>query len=124
VNPEAEGVLRALRAAGVRTAVATNTTRPLADRILARAGLAPLLDAVASADEAGAGKPDPAVVRLAAERVLVPLSECLFVGDSRYDAEAARRAPVTFRGYRLGATSRIESLEEILAPRTLLPGNP
>ncbi|HEX7529160.1 MAG TPA: HAD family hydrolase, partial [Thermoanaerobaculia bacterium] len=41
VNPEAEGVLKALRAAGVRTAVATNTNRPLADRILARAGLTP-----------------------------------------------------------------------------------
>lgn len=117
VNPESAGVLRALRAAGVRTALATNTNRPLADRFLARAGLAPLLDAVACASEAGAGKPDPAVVRLAAERVHVPLSECLFVGDSKYDEEAARRAPVAFRGYRMGATSRIESLEEILAIR-------
>ncbi|HEX7616659.1 MAG TPA: HAD family hydrolase, partial [Thermoanaerobaculia bacterium] len=117
VNPEAAGVLRALRAAGVRTAVATNTNRPLADRILRSTGLAPLLDAVACANEAGAGKPDPAVVRLAAARVRVPLAECLFVGDSKYDAEAARRALVAFRGYRLGAASRIESLEEILAIR-------
>lgn len=117
VNPEAEGVLRALRRAGVRTALATNTNRPLADRILERTALAPLLDAVACANEAGAGKPDPAVVRLAAERAGVPLAECLFVGDSKYDEEAARRAPVAFRGYRLGASSRIDSLEEILAIR-------
>lgn len=117
VNPEAEGVLGALRAAGVRTALATNTNRPLADLILARTGLAPLLDAVACANETGAGKPDPAVVRLAAERVRVPLAECLFVGDSKYDAEAARRAPVAFRGYRMEATSRIETLEDILAIR-------
>ena len=117
VNPEAEGVLRALRAAGVRTALATNTNRPLADRILESSGLAPLLDAVASASEAGGGKPDPAVVRLAAERIRAPLAECLFVGDSKYDAEAARRAPVAFRGYRMGERSRIESLEEILTIR-------
>jgi HAD superfamily hydrolase (TIGR01509 family) len=117
VNPEAAGVLRALRAAGVRTAVATNTNRPLADLILASAGLEPLFDAVACANEAGAGKPDPAVVRLAAGRVRVPLGECLFVGDSKYDAEAARRAPVAFRGYRLGTSARIESLEEIHAIR-------
>jgi HAD superfamily hydrolase (TIGR01509 family) len=116
-NPEAAGVLRALRAAGARTALATNTNRPLADQILARAGLGPLLDAVACADEAGAGKPDPAVVRLAAERVGVPLAECVFVGDSKYDEEAARLAPVAFLGYRMGAASRIESLEEILAIR-------
>jgi phosphoglycolate phosphatase len=114
VNPEAAGVLGALRAAGVRTALATNTNRPLADRILSLAGLAPLLDAVASADEAGAGKPDPAVVRLASARVQVPLAECVFVGDSKYDAEAARRAPVAFRGYRFGIGQRIESLEELL----------
>ena len=117
VNPEAAGVLRALRAAGVRTALATNTNRPLADRILESSGLAPLLDAVASASEAGGGKPDPAVVRLAAERIRAPLAECLFVGDSKYDAEAARRAPVAFRGYRMGERSRIESLEEILTIR-------
>ena len=116
VNPEAPGVLRALRAAGVRTALATNTNRPLADRILESAGLAPLLDAVACASEAGAGKPDPAVVRLAAERAGAPLATCLFVGDSKYDQEAARRAPVAFRGYRTGAP-RIESLEEILSIR-------
>lgn len=117
VNPEAAGALRALRAAGVRTALATNTNRPLADRILSFAGLAPLLDAVASADEAGAGKPDPAVVRLASARVQVPLAECLFVGDSKYDGEAARRAPVEFRGYRFGIGQRIESLGELLAIR-------
>ena len=117
VNPEAAGVLGALRAAGVRTALATNTNRPLADRILSIAGLAPLLDAVASANEAGAGKPDPAVVRLASARVHVPLAECLFVGDSKYDAEAARQAPVAFRGYRFGVGQRIESLEEVLAIR-------
>jgi phosphoglycolate phosphatase-like HAD superfamily hydrolase len=47
----------------------------------------------------------------------VPLAECLFVGDSKYDAEAARQAPVAFRGYRFGVGQRIESLEELLAIR-------
>jgi phosphoglycolate phosphatase/AHBA synthesis associated protein len=115
VNPEAEGVLQALRARGLRTALATNTNRPLAERILERAGLETLLDAVACANEAGAGKPDPAVVRLAASRVGAPLSACVFVGDSKYDAEAARRAPVAFRGYRFGSEARMESLAELLA---------
>ena len=113
VNPEAVGTLEALRARGLKAALATNTNRPLAERILAGAGLGALLDAVACANEAGAGKPDPAVVRLAASRLGVPLSECLFVGDSKYDAEAARRAPVAFLGYRFGSEARIESLGEL-----------
>lgn len=113
-NVEARGVLEDLRRRGIRTAVATNTTAPLARRVLELHGLLPLLDATASADEAGAGKPDPAVVRLAASRVDVPLSDCLFVGDSRFDAQAAASAQVRFVGLGHGDGARIERLGELL----------
>ena len=114
-NEEALPALAELRAKGIRLAVATNTNRPLAERILKLAGLTDAVDALVGADEAGAGKPDPAVVRLAAERVGVPLAECLFVGDSKYDEAAALAAPVRFVGYRYGAGARIESLGELPA---------
>lgn len=114
-NGEAPGVLAELRRRGIRTAVATNTTTPLARRILDLHGLLPLVDATASADEAGAGKPDPAVVRLAAARVGTALPECLFVGDSRFDAQAAAAAPVRFLGLAHGRGDRIERLGELLA---------
>ncbi len=114
LNPEAPDALRRLRGQGVRASLATNTHRALAEAILGRLEIAPLLDAFACADEAGAGKPDPAVVRLAAERLGLPLSDCVMIGDSRYDEEAARAAPVAFRGYRYGAAPiRIEALSEI-----------
>ncbi len=127
-NPEAADVLRELRRMGVVTSVATNTNRPLACRILEAQGLLALVDAVTGADEAGAGKPDPAVVRLAAARAAAPLDTCLFVGDSRYDEEAARRAPVRFLGYRFGEGKRVETLAALpglvaaaAATRTLGP---
>ena len=113
-NVEAVRVLGELRRRGIRTSVATNTTAPLARRILALHGLLPLLDATASADEAGAGKPDPAVVRLAASRVATPLPDCIFVGDSRFDAQAAAAAPVRFLGLAHGDGPRIERLGELL----------
>jgi HAD superfamily hydrolase (TIGR01509 family) len=112
-NPEAAAVLRELRRMGVATSVATNTNRPLAGRILEAQGLLSLVDAVTGADEAGAGKPDPAVVRLAAARAGAPLASGIFVGDSRFDEEAARRAPVRFLGYRYGSGERVESLEAL-----------
>ena len=118
-NVEAIGVLEELRRRGIRTAVATNTTAPLARRILELHGLLPLLDATASGSEAGAGKPDPGVVRLAAERVETPLEECLFVGDSRFDEQAATQAPVRFVGLGHGTGERIENLRELL---DLVPG--
>ncbi len=114
-NLDAPAVLAALKWRGVATCVATNTNRPLAERILAFVGLRPLLTDVAAADEAGAGKPDPAVLELAARKLGIPLGESLFVGDSRFDEEAARRAAVAFAGYRYGAGRRLESFEELLA---------
>lgn len=114
LNAEAPPVLAEARARGVASCVATNTTSPLAGRILALTGLLPLLDEISAADDAGAGKPDPAVLHLAACRLGVPLSDCLFVGDSRYDAEAADRAPVPFVGYRYGDGDRIGSLGDLL----------
>jgi HAD superfamily hydrolase (TIGR01509 family) len=107
-------VLLELRARGVATAVATNTNRRLATRLLANVELLEAVDALACADEAGAGKPDPAVVRLAASRLGVALSDALFVGDSRYDEGAALAAPVSFVGYRYGGGARVESLAELL----------
>ncbi len=114
-NAEATAFLPEVRVRGIRACAATNTTRPLAGRILALTGLLPLLDDVASADEAGAGKPDPAVLHLASARLGVPLSECLFIGDSRYDEEAAARARVSFLGYRYGKGDRIGALAELLS---------
>lgn len=113
-NAEAKPVLAELRRRGIRTSLATNTTAPLARRVLELHGLLPLLDATASADEAGAGKPDPAVVRLAASRVGTPLGECLFVGDSRFDEQAAAAAPVRFVGLGHGDGRRIERLADLL----------
>ena len=114
VNPAAAPTLRELARRGVRTSLATNTNRALAEAILGTVGLAGLLDELACADEAGAGKPDPAVVRLAASRLGMPLEKCVLVGDSVYDAEAARAAPVAFIGFRYGeGPLRIEELSEI-----------
>ncbi len=116
-NREAPRVLDELRRRGLRTGVATNTNRPLAGRILALCGLFERFDAIAAADEAGAGKPDPAVLFLASARLDVSPAEVLFVGDSRFDAEAARRAGVRFVGYRFSGEpsgERIAALEDLL----------
>lgn len=114
-NESARSVLEELRASGLRLSVATNTNNALANRILEVVGLRDLLDAVSGADEVPAGKPDPAVVVLAAEKVGTPLERCVFVGDSRYDAAAAASAPVRFVGHRFPARERIESLAELPA---------
>jgi phosphoglycolate phosphatase len=87
--PEA---LARLRAAGWRLAVVTNKPREATDAVLAGLALATLLDAVVGAGEAAALKPDPAPVRLAAERLgMESLAGSWIVGDHCTDLEVGRR---------------------------------
>jgi beta-phosphoglucomutase-like phosphatase (HAD superfamily) len=97
-------------AAPVSMAVVTNTPRELAGRILAGTGLAGHFRAVAAGDDVPAGKPDPALVRLGAARLGVPLAACLFIGDTPVDVEAGRRAACRTVGFRIDADLRIEDL--------------
>ena len=59
---------------------------------LEEAGLAPFLDAVVESAQVGLEKPDPAIYRLAAERLGLPPSEIVMVGDNfERDVRAAKQ---------------------------------
>ena len=106
--------VRIVRAAGLRTAVVTNTPAELARRILNTAGFDGLFDAFAGGDEVPRGKPDPALLRLAAQRLGTAPSRTVLVGDTPIDIGAARAAGVKSIGYRLdGGDTRIERLAEL-----------
>ncbi len=81
---EAAGVLDALRAAGLRTAVLSNIGLDPRD-VLARTGLAGRYDAEVFSFEVGMVKPDPAIFTLAAQRLDLDPHEVLMVGDSVLD---------------------------------------
>ena len=107
--------VRALKEAGLRTAVVTNSPAGLARRILGLLGLEESFDAVAGGDEVARGKPDPDLVVLALERVRCAASRALLVGDTTLDLEAARAAGLPFVGYRLdGGDARIDRLRDLL----------
>src|SRR3546814_7659086 len=67
--PEVQGVLETLKAAGMRTAVLSNGSPAMLEAVCAASGIAPLLDAVVSIEEAGIYKPHPSVYRLAMGRL-------------------------------------------------------
>lgn len=83
--------LAAVRAAGAATAVVSNFDRRLPG-LLAGLGVAPLLDAIVLASDAGAAKPDPAIFQLALDRLQVPATESVFVGDCSHRDIAGARA--------------------------------
>ena len=86
-----------LRAAGVATAVVTNTPQPLAGTLLARAGVA--VDVVIAGTDAPRPKPWPDPVLLACERLGVAPARALMVGDTAYDAQSAAAAGAAFCGF-------------------------
>jgi HAD superfamily hydrolase (TIGR01509 family) len=89
--PGAVAALARLRAHGLALAVVSNWDETLPERMGAFD-----VDAVVSSAEAGAPKPDPAVFRLALERLGVGPERALHVGDSPADEQGARAAGMRF----------------------------
>jgi len=89
--PGAPAALERLRAHGLALAVVSNWDETLPERL---AGFH--VDAVVSSGEAGAPKPDPAIFRLALERLGVRAERALHVGDSPADEQGAHRAGLRF----------------------------
>ncbi|MDQ0654110.1 HAD family hydrolase [Pseudomonas cedrina] len=76
-------------------------------------------------DDVNYGKPDPDLFLAAAERMQVPIDECLVIGDAVWDMLAARRAKTTgigllSGGYDIGELERAGALRVYEDPLDLL----
>ena len=92
-DPEAARVIDALKREGLLVAIISNTEDGRLRDSLEAAGLAELFEVTVDSHLVGLRKPDPAVFRLALERLGVEPEEAVFVGDSyAHDALAARAA--------------------------------
>lgn len=85
-------LLTDLRAAGIATAVATNSDGRSAGIVLGAHGLDALVDTITTVDLVSGPKPNPELIQLAIERLGVAPAEVVFVGDSPADMVAARAA--------------------------------
>ena len=70
-----------------------------------------LFDYICTINDVKEGKPHPEQILKVAKKLKVKPSECLMIGDSVYDAIAARRAKMDFIGVLTGFTSK-ESLKK------------
>lgn len=113
VNPDAEPLLRALKAGGVKTALVTNSVAKIARALVDRAEVSGLLDVLATADRVVRSKPAPDLVELALKELGVAAGDAWLVGDSRYDRGAAEAAGVRFVGLGIDGDQRVERLAEL-----------
>ena len=116
-----EALLRKLKQAGKKLAVATNAYRRSTLESLRHLGIAEYFDEVVCYDDAGyQGKPDPKMLLMILERLGMSREEALFIGDGERDEIAAKRAGIAYIMVAWGfsdhkrAVCDIETLEKML----------
>jgi HAD superfamily hydrolase (TIGR01509 family) len=104
VFPGVAELFAALRDRGLRTALATSSTPTQLAGLLHSSGLShtTLVDAVVTCDDVRATKPAPDTVTAAVTKLGLSPAQCAYVGDTPYDAQAARAAGVVALGLLTG----------------------
>ncbi len=109
-------LLRKLREAGIRTAIASASRN--AAQVVARLAIGPLIDVVVDPATVVKGKPDPEVFLAAAEALHAPVENCIGIEDSQAGIDAIRAAgmfSVAVGGKLTGADWTVAGTEEITA---------
>jgi HAD superfamily hydrolase (TIGR01509 family) len=100
--PAVDLLLEKLRTMDCKLAVASSAARDELDALLDVAGAKAYFAEVADADDAARSKPEPDIVLAALDKLGLAAQRCVMVGDTPYDAAAARRAGLAFVGVRCG----------------------
>lgn len=95
-------LLRRVRDAGVRIAIGSSAKKDELEKYLDIAGIADLVDVTASSEDAKESKPAPDIFQVVLVRLKVAGADAVAVGDSPYDALAARKAGITTIGMLCG----------------------
>ncbi len=88
--PEAPGLLRRLKAAGLTTGILSNGSPSMLEAACTSAGIDSLLDHVISIEEAGIYKPDMRVYKLVTDRLGLSPDEVAFHSSNGWDAHGAK----------------------------------
>ena len=123
VYPGVRGLLDRLASEGTPMGVCTNKYGAGTALVLEGLGLAPYFAAVVGGDTLPVLKPDPAPLRLCAERLGAVPEQVIYIGDSEVDAATAQAAGVEFwlftGGYRrtdaqdIPATVRFDAFADL-----------
>ena len=106
--PGLRRLFTAIKSADAKIALATTCDKEDLARYRALMEVDNLLDVVCCGDDVKREKPAPDIVALAAKKLRVPPAQIAMVGDTPYDAEAARGAGLTPIGLQSGHYSRFD----------------
>lgn len=94
LRPGVRRILAEAKEAGLRLAIATTTSRPNVDALLAAAAPLPPFDVIAAGDDVPAKKPAPDIYLQALRALALPASACLAFEDTINGLTSARGAGI------------------------------
>jgi HAD superfamily hydrolase (TIGR01509 family) len=89
---KAAELLRRVKAEGLAVVLATSASEHDARFLRAAIDADDVIDHATTSDDADSSKPEPDIVQAALEATGLRVEDCVFVGDTVWDVEAARRA--------------------------------
>ena len=103
--PGARELVEGIKTRGLTAVAASSAKKDDLKPLLEVAGVATLLDAATSSDDAEESKPDPDIVHAALTRAKARPEDAVMIGDTPYDVEAATKAGVAVIAFRCGGWS-------------------
>jgi len=97
--PRIPETLDALRDAGFKMAIVTNSRRVAVEPVLQRWNIHHHFDAIFTIDDVTHGKPDPEMIHHAVNKLNLSPSDTYIIGDSRADVSAGQRAGIRTIGF-------------------------
>lgn len=118
-------LLRRVRDAGVRVTVASSAKKDEVSSYLDIAGISDLVEVTATSEDAEESKPAPDIFEVVLKRLKIEGAEAVAIGDTPYDAAAARKAGIATigvlcGGFTEGSLREAGCVEVYPGPATLL----
>jgi len=104
-------LLMKTRDAGLQVAIASSAKQGELKRYLDIARIADLVDVEISAEDVAESKPSPDMFQIVLEKLAIKYDEAIVVGDTPYDAEAARKANIPMVGVLSGGFTEMNLKE-------------
>ena len=101
-TPGSRALVQKLQSEGLKLLVATSAKAKELSVLLKAAEVDDLLKQATTSDDADNSKPDPDIVHAALDKIGLPATEVIMIGDTPYDIEAAGRAGVQLIALRCG----------------------
>ena len=95
-------LLRRVRDAGLRIAVASSAKKDEVDKYLDIARITDLVDLKTSSDDVEESKPAPDIFEIVLKKLKIEGADAVAIGDTPYDAEAAGKAKIATIGVLCG----------------------